>query len=93
MTLDTFTPGKDLVLVENVSNEEKTTASGLILTEKSLVQQGRLLRRHPEVNDFALNDVLVFSKTQTIPITIGGTVYLLLKVKDVMGSFRENKVA
>jgi len=93
--LPNIRPLADRVLVEVISSEEFTTASGLIIpqgAEEENTKQGRVLRVSNQIaqakNDWEqLNtgDLVVFSQFAGSDIKLGNNTYKMMRFTDVFG--------
>ncbi len=81
-----FQPLGKRVLIERVE-EAKTTASGIYIPDsaKEKPSQGKVLAVSKEVEDVAVNDIVVFGKYSGNELTLDGTTYLVIEVDDLLG--------
>jgi chaperonin GroES len=73
-------------VVLTLEKEEKTTASGIILTtdEKDKPAFGRILAVGPKVEDLAVNDVVVYQTYSGTNVKLEGKDYLLIKAENIL---------
>ena len=73
-------------VVLTLEKEEKTTASGIILTtdEKDKPAFGRILAVGPKFEDLAVNDVVVYQTYSGTNVKLEGKEYLLIKAENIL---------
>ncbi len=81
-----FQPLGNRTLVERLE-EATTTASGIIIPDnaKEKPSQGKVIAIGDEVEQIAVNDVVVFGKYAGNEITIDGATYLIIESDDIYG--------
>ncbi|MEA3373946.1 MAG: co-chaperone GroES [Campylobacterota bacterium] len=81
-----FQPLGNRTLVERLE-EATTTASGIIIPDnaKEKPSQGKVIAIGDEVEQIAVNDVVVFGKYAGNEITIDGTTYLIIEGDEIYG--------
>lgn len=73
-------------VVLSLEKEEKTTASGIILTtdEKDKPAFGRILAVGPNVEGLTVNDVVVYQTYSGTNVKLEGKEYLLIKAENIL---------
>jgi len=81
-----FQPLGKRVLIERVE-EAKTTASGIYIPDsaKEKPSQGKVLAISKEVDNIAVDDIVVFGKYAGSELTLDGTTYLVIETDDLLG--------
>ena len=81
-----FQPLGKRVLIERVE-EAKTTASGIYIPDsaKEKPSQGKVLSVSKEVEEVAVNDIVVFGKYAGNELTLDGKTYLVIELDDLLG--------
>ncbi|CAA6803255.1 MAG: Heat shock protein 60 family co-chaperone GroES [uncultured Campylobacterales bacterium] len=81
-----FTPLGKRVLIKRVDEETKT-AGGIILPDnaKEKPLSGKVEAVSSEITDINKGDEVVFGKYTGTEITLSGTEYLVLELKDILG--------
>ncbi len=81
-----FQPLGNRTLVERLE-EATTTASGIIIPDnaKEKPSQGKVIAIGEDVEQIAVNDVVVFGKYSGNEITLDGTKYLIIDAEDIYG--------
>ena len=81
-----FQPLGNRILVERIE-EAATTASGIIIPDnaKEKPSQGKVIAVSKDVEDIAVNDIVVFGKYSGNEITIDGVKYLIIDADNIFG--------
>lgn len=76
----------DQYVVLSLEKEEKTTASGIILTtdEKDKPAFGKILAVGPKADSLAVGDVVVYQTYSGTNVKLDGQEYLLIKAENIL---------
>lgn len=81
-----FKPLGERLLIERVE-EPTTTASGIIIPDnaKEKPSQGKVVAISEEIKEVEVGNTVVFGKYSGTELTVDGTNYLILDLKDALG--------